>query len=61
MSPDIDPKTIAKMQEAARRAVAQAPPLIPGSPLWRRLAAIIAEIPDEAPASPPAEQAERTA
>ena len=32
--------------EAARRAVAAAPPLIPGSPRWNRLAASFAAIPD---------------
>ena len=40
----------ALMRAAARHAVDQAPPLIPGSPQWRALAATWASIPDITPA-----------
>jgi hypothetical protein len=38
-----------RMRAAAVRAAAQAPPLVPGSPQWQRLTAILSEIPDDIP------------
>jgi hypothetical protein len=35
----------AYIREAARKAAATAPPLVPGSARWNRLAAVIASIP----------------
>jgi hypothetical protein len=42
------------IREAARRAAAEAPPLVPGSDLWNHLAAIIASVPAPARQAPAA-------